>query len=168
MDNKASDDTGNRLRPYINLILENGDDYLTTTRNFFVCFKRMYETGIYQVPEVIKEIFKDSSSVQIVKASNGITLEELVSDGYVGESVGQMMMQMGMEAFSNPEVIDNSIRYLNENKLFENEFLNDFKLVNLWPLTLTKTLGPISSLLNPSTNGKAIQRANVYTYQTNY
>ena len=168
MDNKASDDTGNRLRPYINLILENGDDYLTTTRNFFVCFKRMYETGIYQVPEVIKEIFKDSSSVQIVKASNGITLGELVSDGYVGESVGQMMMQMGMEAFSNPEVIDNSIRYLNENKLFENEFLNDFKLVNLWPLTLTKTLGPISSLLNPSTNGKAIQRANVYTYQTNY
>ena len=168
MDNKASDDTGNRLRPYINLILENGDDYLTTTRNFFVCFKRMYETGIYQVPEVIKEILKDSSSVQIVKASNGITLEELVSDGYVGESVGQMMMQMGMEAFSNPEVIDNSIRYLNENKLFENEFLNDFKLVNLWPLTLTKTLGPISSLLNPSTNGKAIQRANVYTYQTNY
>ena len=168
MDNKASDDTGNRLRPYINLILENGDDYLTTTRNFFVCFKRMYETGIYQVPEVIKEILKDSSSVQIVKASNGITLEELVSDGYVGESVGQMMMQMGMEAFSNPEVIDNSIRYLNENKLFENDFLNDFKLVNLWPLTLTKTLGPISSLLNPSTNGKAIQRANVYTYQTNY
>lgn len=168
MDNKASDDTGNRLRPYINLILENGDDYLTTTRNFFVCFKRMVEAGVYQVPEVIKEIFKDNSSVQIIKSSNGITLDELVADGYVGESVGQMMMQMGMEAFSNPEVIDNSIRYLNENKLFENEFLNDFKLVNLWPLTMTKTLGPISSLLNPSTNGKAIQRANVYTYQTEY
>ncbi len=168
MDNKAGDDTGNRVRPYINLILGNGDDYLTTTRNFFVCFKRMIEAGDYQVPEVIKEIFKDNSSVQIIKSSNGITLDELVSDGYVGESVGQMMMQMGMEAFSNPEVIDNSIRYLNENKLFENEFLNDFKLVNLWPLTLTKTLGPISSLLNPSTNGKAIQRANVYTYQTEY
>lgn len=173
MDNKASDDTGNRLRPYINLVLGNGDDYKETTRNFFVCFRRMYETKIdnmpiYEVPEVVKEIFKDDAKVQIVKSSNGITLKELVADGFVGESVGQMMMQMGMEAFSNAEVIDNSIRYLNENKLFANEFLNDFKLVNLWPLTITKSLGPVSDMLNPSTNGKAIQRANVYTYQTPY
>ena len=173
MDNKASDDTGNRLRPYINLVLGNGDNYKETTRNFFVCFRRMYETKvngepIYEVPEVIKEIFNDDAKVQVVKSSNGITLEELVEDGYVGENVGQMMMQMGMEAFSNKEVIDNSIRYLNENKLFANEFLNDFKLVNLWPLTATKSLGAISNVLNPSTNGKAIQRANVYTYQTPY
>lgn len=173
MDNKASDDTGNRLRPYINLVLENGEDYLTTTRNFFICFRRMYETKvdgtpIYEVPEVIKQIFRDPSEKQIVKAGNGITLEELVADGYVGENVGQIMMQTGMEAFSNPEVIDNSIRYLRENKLFKNEFLNDFKLVNLWLLTLTKSLGPVSGLLNPSTNGKAIQKANVYTYQTPY
>lgn len=73
---------------------------------------------------------------------------------------------MGMEAFSNPEVIDNSILYLNKNNLFRNEFLNDFKLVNLWPLTLTRTLGLLSSILNPATDGKAIQRANVYTFQT--
>ena len=57
---------------------------------------------------------------------------------------------------------------MRENKLFGNEFLNDFKLVNLWPLTLTNGLGLASDLLNPSTNGKAIQRANVYTYQTPY
>jgi hypothetical protein len=75
---------------------------------------------------------------------------------------------MGMEAFSNSEVVDNSIEYLNKNKLFNNEFLNDFKLVNLWPLTLTKSLGFLSGILNPSTDGKAIQRANVYTYQTPY
>ena len=168
MDNKASDDTGNRLRPYIDLVLENGEDYKTNSRNFFVCFKRMIESGVYEVPQVVKNILNDDSNEQIIKASNGITLEELVNDGFVGESVNQMMMQMGMEAFSNSEVIDNSIRYLNENKLFNNEFLNDFKLVNLWPLTTTKTLGFISNLLNPSTNGKAIQRANVYTYQTKY
>ena len=122
MDNKASDDTGNRLRPYINLVLENGEDYKTNSRNFFVCFKRMYEYKengeyIYQVPDVIKEIFNDTSKKQIVKASNGITLTELVDDGFVGSSVGQIMMQTGMEAFSNPEVIDNSIKYLNDNKL---------------------------------------------------
>ena len=173
MDNKSSDDTGNRLRPYINMVLGNGDDYKTNSNRFFVCFRRMYEATvdgqpIYEVPEVIKAIFDDPSAKQIVKSSNGITIEELVADGYVGEEVGQIMMQMGMEAFSNSAVIDNSIKYLNDNKLFNNEFLNDFKLVNLWPLTLTKALGWISGLLDPSTNGKAIQRANVYTYQTPY
>lgn len=173
MDNKASDDTGNRLRPYINLVLGNGESYLTESRNFFVCFRRMYEAEvdgqpIYRVPEVILEIFNDDAQTQIVKSSSGITLEELVADGFVGQEVGQIMMQTGMEAFSNPQVIDNSIRYLKENNLFHNEFLNDFKLVDLWPLTLTNTLGAVSELLDPATNGKAIQRANVYTYQTAY
>ena len=173
MDNKSSDDTGNRLRPYINLVLGNGDDYKTNNNRFFVCFRRMYEATvdgepIYQLPEVIKEIFNDASEKQVVKSSNGITIAELVTDGFIGQSVGQIMMQMGMEAFSNKEVIDNSIDYLNNNKLFSNEFLNDFKLVNLWPLTLTDSLGFASGILNPSTNGKALQRANVYTYQTPY
>jgi hypothetical protein len=117
---------------------------------------------------VIKEIFDDDAEKQVIKSSNGITIEELVADGFVGQDVHQIMMQMGMEAFSNSEVIDNSIRYLNDNKLFQNEFLNDFKLVNLWPLTITNSLGALSGMLNPSTDGKAIQRANVYTYQTPY
>ena len=168
MDNKSSDDTGNRLRHYINLVLENGGDYLEVDNRFFVCFRRMYESGAYEVPEVIKEIFRDTREENVVKSSNGLTLTELKEKGLIGEEVHQIMMQMGMEAFSNSEVIDNSIKYLNKNKLFRNEFLNDFKLVNLWPLTLTKTLGALSGILNPSTDGKAIQRANVYTYRTAY
>ena len=168
MDNKSSDDTGNRLRPYINLVLENGDDYLTVDNRFFVCFRRMYESGAYEVPEVIKEIFLDTAEERVVKSSNGLTLAELKEKGFIGQSVEQIMMQMGMEAFSNSEVIDNSIKYLRKNKLFNNEFLNDFKLVNLWPLTLTGSLGFLSGILNPSTDGKAIQRANVYTYRTEY
>ena len=168
MDNKSSDDTGNRLRPYINLVLENGDDYLENDNRFFVCFRRMYETGVYQVPEVIKEIFRDEADSRVVKASNGLTLTELKEAGLIGKDTDQLMMQMGMEAFSNPEVIDNSIDFLRKNKLFKNEFLNDFKLVNLWPLTLTNSLGFLSGILNPATDGKAIQRANVYTYRTEY
>ena len=173
MDNKSSDDTGNRLRPYINLVLENGDDYKEVSNRFFVCFRRMYEAEkdgepIYKLPEVIKEIFYDTADERIVKSSNGITIAELAEAGLVGGEVDQIMMQMGMEAFSNPEVIDNAIAYLRENKLFANEFLNDFKIVNLWPLTTTKSLGFLSSLLDPATNGKAIQRANVYTYRNSY
>ena len=168
MDNKSSDDTGNRLRPYINLVLENGEDYLENDNRFFVCFRRMYESGVYQVPEAIKAIFLDEAETRVVKSSNGLTLAELQEKGLIGENVDQIMMQMGMEAFSNSEVIDNSIKYLRRNKLFKNEFLNDFKLVNLWPLTLTNSLGALSGILNPSTDGKAIQRANVYTYRTEY
>ena len=74
----------------------------------------------------------------------------MVADGFVGQDVAQIMMQTGMEAFSNPEVINNSIKYLNKNKLFKNEFLNDFKLVNLWPLTATKSLGVLSKMLLPN------------------
>ena len=173
MDNKCSDDTGNRLRPYINMVLGNGEDWKEVNNRFFSCFRNMYRAEvdgepIYRVPEAIKAIFDDPAEEQIVKSSNGITIDELVADGLVGQNVNQIMMQMGMESFSNAPVIDNSIEYLNANNLFNNEFLNDFKLVNLWPLTLTKALGPLSSILNPSTNGKAIQRANVYTYQTAY
>ena len=107
MDNKCSDDTGNRLRPYINMVLENGEEYKTVSNRFLVCFRRMYEAEengepIYRVPEVIKSIFDDPATTQIIKSSNGITLEELVEDSFVGEEVGQIMMQMGMEAFSNP------------------------------------------------------------------
>ena len=173
MDNKSSDDTGNRLRPYINLVLGNGTDYESVTNRFFTCFRRMYQARvngepIYQVPEVILAIFDDPSEKQIVKSSSGLSIEELAERGLIGQNVDQIMMQMGMEAFSNSLVIDNSIEYLNDNKLFQNEFLNDFKLVNLWPFTWTKSLGVLSGILNPSTNGKAIQRANVYTYQTPY
>ena len=173
MDNKSSDDTGNRLRPYIQLILGNRDAVMSTTTNFFVCFRRMMEQTVdgkplYEVPEILVEILKDDRQEQIIKSSNGITLEELVEDGLVGQSVGQIMMQTGMEAFTNSQVIDNSIAYLKKNNLFNNEFLNDFRLVNLWPLSLSHSYGLISNLLNPSTNGKAIQRANVYTYQTPY
>ena len=168
MDNKSSDDTGNRLRLFIDYVLDNGEEYKTYDRNFFICFKRMYENTSYEVPQVIKEIFNDNSKVQIVKASNGITLAELQSDGFIGTSANQIMMQTGMEAFTNENVINNSIDLLKKYKLFSNEFLNDFKMVNVWPLTTFDLLDEVSVMLNPSTNGKAIQRSNVYTYQTEY
>ena len=169
-DNKASDDTGNsnRLRYFIDLVMDNGEEYKDFTRNFYICFKRMYESGVYEVPQVIKEIFNDSSEVQIIKSSSGLTLQELESEGLIGMNTNQIMMQTNMEAFTNPEVINNSIKFMNRYKLFNNEMLNDFKMVNLWLLTLFNLLDEVSNIANPSTNGKAIQRSNVYTYQTPY
>ena len=169
LDNKASDDTGNsnRLRYFIDLVMDNGEEYKDFTRNFFICFKRMYESGCYEVPQVIKEIFNDTTPIQEIKSSSGLTLQELEDLGLVGMNTNQIMMQTNMEAFTNPEVINNSIDFMNKYKLFNNEFLNDFKMVNVWPLTAFNLLDEVSRVANPSTNGKAIQRSNVYTYQIN-
>ena len=61
MDNKSSDDTGNRLRHYINLVLENGTEYETYNNRFFSCFKRMYKAEkngqpIYQYNDEVTKL----------------------------------------------------------------------------------------------------------------
>ena len=71
----------------------------------------MYESGCYQVPQVIKEIFNDETEVQVIKSSSGLTLQELKELGLVGMETNQIMMQTNMEAFTNPEVINNSIDF---------------------------------------------------------
>ncbi|MBM3853069.1 MAG: hypothetical protein FJ399_07920 [Verrucomicrobia bacterium] len=76
------------------------------------------------------------------------------------------MMQFGMEAFTNPPVIDNTIRYLAANGMFSNNFLTDFKLLDLWPLRAFGLLGTVSRVLKPATDGVALERANVYSYIT--
>jgi len=120
----------------------------------------------YTVPEVIKAIFEDDSAAKIVKSSQSLDVEELAGEGLLGPSDKQIMMQFDMEAFSNSAVIDNSIRYIAANGMFTNEFLNDFKLVNIWLIRGLNLLGAVSDLLHPATDGVAIQRANVYTYIT--
>jgi len=119
----------------------------------------------YRVPQVIREIGLDPSTV-IIKASNGLDVKELKKEGLIGLQDKQIMMQWGMEAFTNPEVINNSISIIEKYNMFKNEFLNEFKSVNI---TLLKKLGLlplISRVLNPQTNGVALQRANTYTYKT--
>jgi hypothetical protein len=76
------------------------------------------------------------------------------------------MMQWAMEAFSNPEVVTNTVRYMRLHDMFGNEFLHDFRYFNLDILKYTGLLPVVSRVLNPVTNGVAIQRANTYTYRT--
>jgi len=112
----------------------------------------------YRVPQVIREIGLDPSTV-IIKASNGLDVKELKKEGLIGLQDKQIMMQWGMEAFTNPEVINDSISIIEKYNMFKNEFLNEFKSVNI---TLLKKLGLlplISRVLNPQTNGVALQRA---------
>ncbi len=71
----------------------------------------MMTTKRYKLPPVIKEIALDSSKV-IIKQNNGLDISELKTEGYLGTDNRSMMMQRGMEAFTNSEVICNSLLYL--------------------------------------------------------
>ena len=177
-DNRVSDDTGNRMRSFIDFVMQPEetkdfeDSWFTSANGFFNCFKQMIEAtnGLgdpyYVVPDVIKEVFNDDQAEKVIKSSQSLDVEELDGEGLLGQEDAQIMMQWNMEAFSNPAVVNNTIKYMSANKMFQNEFLNPFKLVNLWPLVVFNLLDMVSEKLEPSTNGVAIERANVYTYKT--
>ncbi len=119
----------------------------------------------YEVPEVIKNIGYDHENI-VIKASNGLDVSELEEEGLVGQETNQVMMQWAMEAFTNPEVIQETMTYIHKNQMLSNEFLNDFRWIDLSILRWTKLLPTISKQLNMVTDGVAIQRANTYTYRT--
>ena len=119
----------------------------------------------YDVPDVLEAIGKDHSNV-IIKESTGLDLSELKDLDLIGQGTNQIMMQWAMESFTNPEIVGNTMKYINSNNMLSNEFLNDFKLINIGFLKTFNLLPSVSRLLNPVTNGVAIQRANTYTYRT--
>jgi hypothetical protein len=177
-DNRASDETGNRMRHFIDFVVQKNetkhfkDSWFTSMRGTFNVFKMMIEAidefgqPFYEIPQVILEIFDDPSPEKILKSSQSLDLTELRGEGLIGVSDDQIMMQWAIEAFSNPEIVDNTIKYMNKHNMFQNEFLVDFNLVNLWLLRWFGLLGPVSRMLKPVTDGVAIERANVYTYTT--
>lgn len=121
--------------------------------------------GDYQIPDVLEDILLDEGPV-IIKASNGLDLPELKGEDLVGLDDPQIMMQWGMEAFTNPEIITNSMRYIHRHDMLANEFLNDFKMIDITVLREGGLLPWVSRMLDPKTNGVAIQRGNAYTYKT--
>lgn len=167
--------TGDRLRQFTDYIWGLNDDYKTSTHHMFLSFLSMMEAkdsegerlNLYQVPEVILEIGGDNGT-RVTKSSNGLNVSELAELDLIGHSDKQIMIQLGMEAFTNPEVIQNTLTYFSKYNMMNNSFVNDFKYINL---SLIKTLHlaePISRTFNPMPNGIALQRANIYSYRTEY
>ncbi|MFA5006882.1 MAG: hypothetical protein WC509_05415 [Candidatus Izemoplasmatales bacterium] len=175
-DNRVSDDVGNRMRNYVDYVVQPAatedlaGGWKTSTNGFFNCFRQMMEAvdgdghPFYRVPAAILSIFDAPAGAKVVKSSQSLDVSELAGEGLLGQADKQIMMQFGMEAFTNPEAIDNTIAYIGKHGMFTNEFLNDFKLVNVWVLRAFRLLDSVSRLLKPSTDGVAIERANVYTY----
>jgi hypothetical protein len=75
--------------------------------------------------EAIRAIGLDQQT-SIIRASTGLNVSELLDEGLIGLDDRQIMMQWGMEAFSNPEVIDNSICYSGQNDMFDDKFVQGF------------------------------------------
>ena len=160
-----------RMRKYTNYIWDLAENENERSHRMLLnyiamtCAEKPEGGKYYEVPEVLLDIAYDTDNA-VIKSSSGLNLSELSDKGYIGHSDEQIMVQLGMEAFTNPEVITNTITYLSKHKLFGNEFFNYFKYFNLHIVKSTGLLNVISEKLNPMTNGIAIERANIYTYQT--
>jgi hypothetical protein len=134
-------------------------DYTRISSNFILMKN-------YQVPEVIRLIGHDEEDVEI-KDSMGLDLTEIkheFSDLKDIDSTG--MYLWAMESFTNTESINMALKIFNKWKPYKNNFLKELKLVN-HPILIKLGLLPLAvKLLNPTTQGVAIQRANSYTYKT--
>ena len=192
-DNKSSDIYGNRIKaamdtiwgtmdtqslvnaqsPIERQILSGACDVETTVKlvgvdaQMMQNFIAMYKKGFYKVPEVIYNIAKDQEE-RIIKESSGLNTEELVQQTLVGQEYHQIMAQLGSEAFTNKEVIQNTLKYLSKNKMFRNQFVNPFRYINLTLLKALRIPKFISSKFNLMTNGIALGRGNIYCYRTKY
>lgn len=119
----------------------------------------------YQVPKVIEAIGRDTNAA-VIKASQGLDLTELRNEESVGDEDARIMLQWGMEAFTNPEVIENTLDYVERHRLFSNAFLYDLRQVDFTVLRKTGLLPALSRWIDPVSNGIPLQRANTYSYRT--
>ncbi len=120
----------------------------------------------YHVPEIIKQIAHDENEV-IIKDSMGYDLKDVKNELNLKDELDRNILWQ-MEAFTNKESIEHTIDMLNEYEMYDNDFLSDFKSISHPLLRKLKLLPLVSIILNPFTNGVAIQRANTYTYKTKH
>lgn len=119
----------------------------------------------YSLPPVLAEIALDSSEV-IIKQNNGLDISELKQEGYYGTDNRSMMMQWGMECFSNREIIRNSLAHIRNCNMFSNDFVADFKMLDFKLIHWLHLEPLLNRILKPQTDGVAIQKGNTYTFKT--
>ncbi|MCV2232719.1 hypothetical protein N7548_07795 [Acholeplasma manati] len=121
--------------------------------------------SVYQVPQVIKGIVRDHST-KIIQDSNGLYLSEVTN--YFKQKKDYYTTGLylwSMEAFTNHESIELTIDMFHDWQLKHNTFLKDLKTFDNVIFKKLHLLKPLIGLLNPTTQGVAIERANVYTYK---
>jgi len=118
----------------------------------------------YQVPNILKEIARDDRAI-IIKDAMGYDLKDVKKELCLKDELDCYILWQ-MEAFTNKESIEHTIDMLNEYQMYQNDFLSGFKSISHPLLRKLRLLPLVSIVLNPFTNGVAIQKANTYTYKT--
>ena len=119
----------------------------------------------YVVPEVIKQIASSKESM-IFTESTGLDLSEVKKEFPAMDKDEYGMFLWAMEAFTNVESIHMTMTLFRDWNLQHNTFLKDLSMLNHPILHKLRVYPLLVKLLNPATQGVAIQRANVYTYKT--
>ncbi len=122
-------------------------------------------TGNYNPPDVLKEIALNEYT-SVVRQVNGMNIADLKREGFGGTDERSIMMQWGMEAFTNAEVVRTSLKHIRKHRMFSNSFLKDFRYLDFTLIRLLRLEPLFVRIINPATNGKAIQQAETYTYKT--
>ncbi len=183
-NNKAANCIGNSIQSAMNILWGNdgADDVMSNPHfsqqeknlikeslkkepNYIViCFSDIVKKGIYTLPRAIRDIALSKDSF-VSEMSCGLSPSDMVKEGLVGQQPHQIMAQMGAETFTNPEVIDNTLKYLKDNKMYRNSFVSYFRFLNL---TVLKAVNWKKVALNHNIlpHGIALGRGNVYTYRT--
>jgi len=120
----------------------------------------------YATPPVIREIARDPGTAEI-RCSMGLDLSEI--DGVFPDRADDEVRGMylwGMEAFTNPESANQTLAMWKKWNLSDNVFLKDIGKLDIPLVRGTPLLPAVVKLLNPVTNGIAIERANTVTRRT--
>ena len=118
----------------------------------------------YRVPEVIRSIARDDQPAEIL-CSMGMDLSEVRRElGPLGDIENAGYYLWSMEAFTNPESVKPTMKMYRRFGMASNDFLKDLKVLDV-PV-LRPLLPTVTRILNPATNGVAIQRSDTCTWRT--
>ncbi len=142
------------------------DSLAKEPNHIVLCFNDIVKKGLYVLPDAIKDIAL-SDECFVSRMGCGLSPEDMETEKLVGQEPHQIMAQWGAETFTNPEVINNTIAYLKNNKMYRNSFLGYFRFLNLTVFRHIN-LKKFAEKHNIMPHGIATGRGNVYTYRTAY
>ena len=132
--------------------------------SILICFTDIVQKGIYTLPEAIRDIALSKEPLE-VKMSSGLSPDDLVSEGLVGQEPRQIMAQLGAETFTNPQVLANTLQYLKANDMYRNAFVHYFRFLDV---SFLRLIDPVKFAARHElmTHGIATWRGNIYTWRT--
>ncbi|MDP3130423.1 MAG: hypothetical protein Q8N15_03690 [Bacillota bacterium] len=134
------------------------DDWTRISALFLLC-------KTYRVPQAIIRIAHDPGPFT-VRDSMGLNLSEVKRELPNAAFDDRGLYLWAMEAFTNIASISLTMAMFEAWNLGENTFLRDLAKVNIPILKKLGLLPALVRILNPATQGVAIERANTMTYKT--